>query len=55
MNLDNQETMAESENFIIWRSEEEDGFLYHVELGAVTLHLTPEEWDELVVLFKEVS
>jgi hypothetical protein len=45
------DVLAETENMIVWRSEEEDvGFMFHVEMGGVTLHLLPEEWDELVVL-----
>jgi len=45
------DVLAETENLIVWRSEEEDvGFMFHVEMGGVSLHLLPEEWDELVVL-----
>jgi hypothetical protein len=48
--------LAETENYFIWRSEGDDGsFVYHVELGGVSLHLTAEEWDELVTLLKSVS
>jgi hypothetical protein len=46
------EVMAETEAFAVWRSKEEEGFIYHVELGGITLHLSSEEWDELVLLFK---
>jgi hypothetical protein len=47
------EIVAETENFVVWRSQEEDlGYMYHLELGGVTLHLMPEEWDELVVLIR---
>ncbi len=49
--------LAESEEsgFAIWRNEEEDGYMYHVELGSITLHLTSEEWEELVILVREAS
>jgi hypothetical protein len=49
-------TMAETENYIVWISEEPDGEqVYHVELGAVTLHFFREEWDELLALIEEAS
>lgn len=49
--------LAESEEsgFAVWRNEEEDGYMYHVELGLVTLHLTSEEWEELVILIRQAS
>lgn len=47
--------IAETDNFAIWRSEEDDGFLYHVELGSMTLHLAAEEWEEFVVLIKSAA
>ncbi len=49
--------LAESEEsgFAIWRNEEEDGYMYHVELGLITLHLTSEEWQELVILVRQAS
>lgn len=55
INNNNQEefepdVLAETENFAVWRSQEEDDTLYHVELGGVTLHLTAEEWEEFVTL-----
>lgn len=47
------EILAETENLLVWRSDEdESGFVYHLELGGVSLHLLPDEWDELVVLFR---
>ncbi|MCA9961659.1 MAG: hypothetical protein R3E31_28170 [Chloroflexota bacterium] len=49
------ETLAETDNFTVWRSQEEDDFVYHIELGGVSLHLSSEEWEELVVLFKSVA
>jgi hypothetical protein len=47
--------IAETENFAIWRSQESDGFIYHVEMGGITIHLAPEEWDELVTLVKSAA
>jgi hypothetical protein len=49
------DVLAESENFAVWRSQEDDGFLYHVELGGITLHLASEEWDEFVLLIKDAD
>jgi hypothetical protein len=49
------DVIAETENFAIWRSQEGDGFAYHLELGGLTLHLESEEWEELTVLFKSVA
>ena len=60
MNRDNDlepDMLAESEEsgFAIWRNEEEDGYMYHIELGFITLHLTSEEWEELVILVRQAS
>lgn len=49
------EVIAETDNFALWRSEEEEGFLYHLELGGITLHLTSEEWQELELLIKSAA
>lgn len=49
------EVLAETENFTIWRSEEEEGFVYHVELGGVTLHVSSEDWEEVITLFKSLT
>jgi hypothetical protein len=46
-------TIAESENYVVWLSQEPDGeIVYHIELGAVTLHFFQEEWEELVALIQ---
>ncbi len=43
------ETLAESENFTIWKADEPDGeTTYHLELGRATIHFFQEEWDEFV-------
>ncbi len=48
------EVISETENFAVWRSEEDSGYMYHLELGGITLHINPEEWQEVVTLFKSV-
>lgn len=53
--LDNSfdtEVIAETENFAVWRSDDPEGYFYHIALGLVTLHMSSEEWDELVLLIK---
>lgn len=52
---DEQDTLAVTESFIVWTSEMDDDTAYHVELGGITLHLTSEEWEELVVLIKSAD
>lgn len=45
--------LAVTENYVAWTSDEPDGeTVYHLELGAVTVHLFREEWDELLVLIE---
>ncbi|MGB1288360.1 MAG: hypothetical protein ACPG7F_17630 [Aggregatilineales bacterium] len=45
------DTLAESENYLVWLSDEPDGeTVYHVELGNITLHFFREEWEEVVGL-----
>ncbi|HJW90534.1 MAG TPA: hypothetical protein VJ436_07820 [Anaerolineales bacterium] len=47
------ETIAETENYIAWRSEEPDGeIVHHLELNNVTLHFFREEWDEFLELVR---
>ena len=49
------ETLAETQNFIVWKAEEPDGeTTYHVELGTVTLHFFQEEWDEFLALIRQL-
>jgi hypothetical protein len=43
-------TLAETENYVVWTSEEDGETIYHVELGQVSLHLILEEWQELLSL-----
>ncbi|NLX10673.1 MAG: hypothetical protein GXY36_13530 [Chloroflexi bacterium] len=48
------ETLAETENYTIWSSEEPDGeTTYHIELGPVTAHFFQEEWDEFLELIRD--
>ena len=49
-------TLSETENLIVWRSSEESGFVYHLELGpSFSLHLMPDEWEELIILIKKAA
>ncbi len=59
MNSNNQsnqdgDIIAETESYFVWRSDEEGEFVYHLELGGVSLHMSSEEWEELVELMKGV-
>ena len=47
--------LAETENFAVWRSPDEDGFIYHIELGSITLHLASDEWEELQELLSDLD
>lgn len=47
--------LSETENFAVWRSPDEDGFLYHIELGSITLHLAADEYEELILLLGGTS
>lgn len=49
------EVLAETDNLIAWRNRDEAGFVYHLELGTLSLHLMPEEWDELILLIKSAA
>ena len=45
------QTLAETENFMVWKAEEPDGeTTYHVELNNVTVHFFQEEWEEFLQL-----
>lgn len=47
-------TLAETANYMAWLSDEPDGeTVYHLELGAVTLHFFQEEWDEVLELIEK--
>ena len=50
------ETLAETENYIVWKAEEPDGeTTYHIELNNVTLHFFKEEWDEFLELIHNLK
>jgi len=50
------ETIAETENFLVWKAEEPDGeATYHLELNNVTVHFFQEEWDEFLSLARELA
>jgi hypothetical protein len=50
------ETVAETENYLIFSAEEPDGeTTWNVELGTVTLHFFREEWRELLELMAQVK
>ncbi len=45
------ETLAETENYMVWKAAEPDGeTTYHLELNNVTIHFFKEEWDEFLEL-----
>ena len=45
------ESLSVTENYAAWISHEPDGeIVYHLELGAVTVHFFEEEWVEVVEL-----
>lgn len=52
---EDQSTLAVTESFIVWTSEVDGDAAFHIELGGITLHLTSEEWEELVVLIKSAD
>lgn len=54
MAAEEAESLSETENFAVWRSRDEGEYLYHVELGGVTLHVESDEWGELLQLFKGI-
>jgi hypothetical protein len=50
------ETLAETENYLVWKAEEPDGeTTYHLELGNVTVHFFTEEWKEFLELAKSLE
>ena len=49
------ETIAETDNFMVWKAVEPDEVTYHMELNNVTLHFFREEWDEFLELVKRLE
>ena len=54
MNNHNQpvtETLAETDNYLVWKAEEPDNeTTFHIELNNVTVHFFEEEWQEFLEL-----
>ena len=49
------ETLAETENYSVWISQEPDGEVtYHVEVGAATMHFFEEDWREFLQLIRSL-
>ena len=50
------DTIAETENYMVWRAEEPDGEVtYHLELNNLTIHFFREEWDEFLKLMRALD
>jgi hypothetical protein len=50
------ENLVMTENYAAWISHEPDGeTVYHLELGAVTVHLFLEEWEEVIELVQAAA
>jgi hypothetical protein len=49
-------TLAETENYMVWKAEEPDGeTTYHIEMNNVTLHFFEEEWQEFLDLIASLE
>lgn len=45
------ETLAETDNYLVWKAEEPDNeTTFHIELNNVTVHFFEEEWLEFLEL-----
>ena len=45
------ETLAETDNYLVWKAEEPDSeTTFHIELNNVTVHFFEEEWQEFLEL-----
>ncbi|MEA3307884.1 MAG: hypothetical protein U9Q70_00030 [Chloroflexota bacterium] len=52
----NYQVLAETELSEIFTTQDEDGqLLYHLELGNITIHLFPEEWEDFLELVAQVK
>jgi hypothetical protein len=50
------ETLAQTENNVIWKAEEPDGEVtYNLQLNNVTINFFQEEWDEFLELIKALK
>lgn len=53
---DDEDTLAETENYEAWVSyEEDDEPIYHLDVGRATLHFFQEEWNELLDLIRKIE
>jgi hypothetical protein len=49
------ELMTETENYLAWRVEEPDGEVtYHLQINNVTIHFFQEEWNEFLMLVRDL-
>jgi len=47
--------IAETDNYLAWTAEEPDGErTFHLDINNVTVHFFKEEWDEFLILVKEL-
>jgi hypothetical protein len=52
----NENTLAETDSFEIWVDHDEEGEpIFHVHLGVITVHLSQDEWEEMVTLFNQIE
>lgn len=50
------ETLAETDNYLVWKASEPDGeTTWHIELNNVTVHFFEEEWTEFLQLIRELT
>jgi len=50
------ETLAETDNYVIWKAEEPDGeTTYNLQLNNVTVNFFKEEWDEFLELIHSLK
>lgn len=50
------DTLAETENYVAWRSQEPDGEMtFHLELDSVTVHFFQENWEEFIELVGQLT
>jgi hypothetical protein len=49
------DTLAETENYIVWRASEPDGEVtYNLQLNNVTINFFQEEWNEFLDLARTI-
>jgi hypothetical protein len=47
--------IAETDNYLAWTAEEPDGErTFHLDINNVTVHFFKEEWEEFLILVKEL-